>query len=176
MPKINKPRVGIKMDMTPMVDVGFLLLTFFMLTTQFRPPEDVQVDIPSSHSEIKLPEKDVMLIAIDKDSRIFLGMDAQRVRQRVFSEFVNNHWNDYSNELKHRYDSPERMALLAPSIEVTKEELPNLLIKARTTNPKLRTVIKGDVEAEYGVTQDIMDILQKTNITRFNLVTDLERN
>jgi biopolymer transport protein ExbD len=68
------------------------------------------------------------------------------------------------------------MALLAPSIEVTKEELPNLLIKARTTNPKLRTVIKGDVEAEYGVTQDVMDILQKTNITRFNLVTDLERN
>ncbi|MEK7263993.1 MAG: biopolymer transporter ExbD [Bacteroidota bacterium] len=176
MPKINKPRVGIKMDMTPMVDVGFLLLTFFMLTTQFRPPEDVQVDIPSSHSEIKLPEKDVMLIAIDKDSRIFLGMDAQKVRERVFLEFVTNHWNNYSDELKRRYETPDRMALLAPSIEVTKEELPNLLIKARTTNPKLRTVIKGDVEAEYGVTQDVMDILQKTNITRFNLVTDLERN
>jgi biopolymer transport protein ExbD len=42
-------------------------------------------------------------------------------------------------------------------------------------NPKLRTVIKGDREAEYGVVEDIMDILQKTQITRFNLVTDLAR-
>ena len=60
MPKIKKGRIGIKIDMTPMVDVAFLLLTFFMLTTQFRPPEDVSVIIPSSHSAIKLPETDVM--------------------------------------------------------------------------------------------------------------------
>ncbi|MBM4165454.1 MAG: biopolymer transporter ExbD [Ignavibacteria bacterium] len=176
MPKIKKARIGVKLDMTPMVDVAFLLLTFFMLTTQFRPPEDIQVDIPTSHSVIKLPEIDVMTVSIDKDSRIFLGVDAQRVRQKVFSEFVNNRWNNFPNELKKRYLTPENMATLAPSFEVTKDELPNLLIKARTANPKLRTIIKGDQDAEYGVTQDVMDILQKTNITRFNLVTDLEKN
>ncbi|MBI3195840.1 MAG: biopolymer transporter ExbD, partial [Ignavibacteriae bacterium] len=42
-------------------------------------------------------------------------------------------------------------------------------------NPKLRTVVKGDVDAEYGITEDVMDVLQKTNITRFNLITDLEK-
>jgi len=42
-------------------------------------------------------------------------------------------------------------------------------------NPKLRTVIKGDKDADYGIAQDVMDILQKTKITRFNLVTNLER-
>ncbi|MGH7454076.1 MAG: ExbD/TolR family protein, partial [bacterium] len=45
MPKIKKARVGIKLDMTPMVDVAFLLLTFFMLTTQFKPTEDVTVEL-----------------------------------------------------------------------------------------------------------------------------------
>ncbi|MBS4029697.1 MAG: biopolymer transporter ExbD [Ignavibacteriales bacterium] len=176
MPKIKKSRIGVKLDMTPMVDVAFLLLTFFMLTTQFKPPEDVQVEIPSSHSVFKLPENDVMIVSIDKDSRIFLGVDAQRVRQRVFSEFAAAHWNDFPLELQKRYGTPENMALLSPSMQVTKEELPNLLVKARTSNPKLRTIIKGDKDAEYGVTQDVMDILQKTNITRFNIVTDLEKN
>ena len=49
----------------------------------------------------------------------------------------------------------------------------NYLIQARTANPKLRTVIKGDRESEYGIAEDVMDILQKTQITRFNIVTDL---
>jgi biopolymer transport protein ExbD len=176
MPKIKKARLGVKLDMTPMVDVAFLLLTFFMLTTQFKPPEDIQVDIPSSHSTFKLPDIDVMTVSIDKESRIFLGLDAQRVRQKVFTEIVNNHWNEFPLEIKQRYGTPENMAILSPSIQVTKEELPNLLVKARTSNPKLRTIIKGDKEAEYGVTQDVMDILQKTNITRFNIVTDFEKN
>ena len=43
MPKIKQARVAIRIDMTPMVDVAFLLLTFFMLTTQFRPPEDMTI-------------------------------------------------------------------------------------------------------------------------------------
>ena len=47
---------------------------------------------------------------------------------------------------------------------------------ARIANPRLRTVVKGDQKADYGVAEDVMNILQKTNITRFNLVTDLENN
>lgn len=176
MPKFKKPRVGIKIDMTPMVDVGFLLLTFFMLTTQFRPPEEFQVILPSSHSAFKLPESDVMMIAIDKENRIFLGVDSKPVRLKVFSDYVTRHWNEYPIETQNRYGSPENMAALSPSLQVTKEELPNLLIQARIANPKLRTVIKGDKDAEYGLTEDVMDILQKAQITRFNLVTDLEHD
>jgi biopolymer transport protein ExbD len=153
MPKIKKGRVGIKLDMTPMVDVAFLLLTFFMLTTQFKPPEDVTVELPTSHSAFKLPESDVMMITIAKDGRIFLGLDAQNLRMKLFGE-------------------EGRRKL---SFEVKKEELANLLIQARISNPRLRTVVKGDRGAPFGPVEDVMSILQKTNITRFNLVTDLER-
>ena len=48
-------------------------------------------------------------------------------------------------------------------------------MQARTANPKLRTVFKGDRDADYGIAEDVMDVLQRTNITRFNLVTDLAR-
>lgn len=153
MPKIKKRRVGIVLDMTPMVDVAFLLLTFFMLTTQFKPPEDVTVELPTSHSAIKLPESDVMMITVNKDGQIFLGVDSQALRERLFGT-------------EGRYKA---------SLEVTKNDLPNLLIQARIANPRLRTVVKGDRGAPFGPVEDVMSILQKTNITRFNLVTDLER-
>lgn len=152
MPKIKPKRQGVLIDMTPLVDVAFLLLTFFMLTTQFKPPEEVQIELPSSHSEFKLPESDVMTLSLSKDGRIFLGLDSQRLRGRLFGK---------ENELK-------------ASIEVPKDRLADMLIQARTANPKLRTVIKGDKDADYGLAEDVMDILQKTKITRFNLVTNLD--
>ena len=154
MPKVKRKRYGVLIDMTPLVDVAFLLLTFFMLTTQFKPPEEVSITLPSSHSEFKLPESDVMTINIAEDGRIFLGLDSQILRGRLFGK---------ENELK-------------ASILVEKDQLGNLLVQARTMNPKLRTVIKGDRNSDYGVTEDVMDILLKTQITRFSLVTNLAAN
>lgn len=153
MPRIKPKRYGVLIDMTPLVDVAFLLLTFFMLTTQFKPPEEVQIELPSSNSQFKLPESDVMTLTLAKDGRIFLGLDSQILRGRLFGK---------ENELK-------------ASIQVPKERLADYLVQARTANPKLRTVIKGDKQTEYGVVEDVMDILQKTKITRFNLVTNLAK-
>lgn len=154
MPKFKPNRQGVRIDMTPLVDVAFLLLTFFMLTTQFKPTEEVTIVLPASHSEFKLPETDVMTVNIAEDGRIFLGLDSQHLRKRLFGA---------ENELK-------------ASVQVDKSQLGNYLVQARTQNPRLRTVIKGDRGTEYGVVEDVMDILQKTQITRFNLVTDLARS
>ena len=153
MPKHKKGRVGIRMDMTPLVDVAFLLLTFFMLTTQFKPPEEVSVILPSSHSAFKLPESDVMMITINEAGEIWLGVDQQRLMARLFGQ----------------------EAFDKAAVQVTKENLGNILIQARISNPKLRTVLKGDRKAPYGPVEDVMDVLQQTKITRFNLVTDLEK-
>lgn len=154
MPKFKKGRVGVKMDMTPMVDVAFLLLTFFMLTTQFKPQEDVQVILPSSTSKFKLPESDVMMITVNKEGKLFLGVDSPSLRAKLFGE----------------------SARAKAEVEIPKEALGNLLIQARINNPKLRTVIKGDKLAPYGPIEDVLNTLQKAQITRFNLITDLERS
>ena len=73
-------RVGIKIDMTPMVDVAFLLLIFFMSTSQFDPPQKVPITLPDSHSNLKVPESDVMVLGIDKESRLYwqLGKNPQQ--------------------------------------------------------------------------------------------------
>jgi len=152
MAKVKSKRVAIRIDMTPMVDVAFLLLTFFMLTTQFRPPEEVTVELPSSHSAFKVPDADIIIISVSKEGRIFMGLDSQVLRARLFGE---------ENKLR-------------AGIEVEPKDLATLLIQARIANPKLRTVVKGDKDSPYGPLEDVMNILQQVRITRFNLVTELE--
>ncbi len=148
----KKSHSSVIIDMTPLVDVCMLLLTFFMLTTQFRPPTEAEVILPSSHSAFELPQSNVMTVTLSKDERIFLEFENQKDRVNIFGE-----------EYKLRQGS-----------EVEKDALANLLIKARIGNPKLITVIRGDKETPYGLVEDVMDILQKTKITRFSLVTELE--
>ena len=94
-----------------------------------------------------------MLVTISKDDRVFLGFDSPRMMGKIFGD---------ENRLR-------------TSVEVQTKDLANLLVQARIANPGLFTVVKGDKDAGYGVTEDVMNILQKTNITRFNLVTDLAK-
>lgn len=154
MPRIRPKRQGVLIDMTPLVDVAFLLLTFFMLTTTFKPPEEVTIDLPTSNSAIKIPTANVITLSLSKDGRIFMDVDSQRLRGKLFGQ---------QNENK-------------AGVEVPKEKLGEYLIQARTSNPRLVTVIKGDKGAEFGIAQDVMDVLQKARITRFNLLTNLENN
>jgi biopolymer transport protein ExbD len=148
-----KSRPSIFIDMTPMVDVCMLLLTFFMLTTQFRPPSEAEVTLPLSHAAFKLPESNVMTVWVTKDEKLFLGVDAQQLRVRIFGE---------ENKL--------RPSVLIPD----KQTLADLMMRARIANPKLRTVIRGDKDTPYGVVEDVMNVLQQVKITRFSLVTELE--
>ena len=152
MPHLKKKRVSVRIDMTPLVDVAFLLLTFFMMTTTFKPVEDVEVIIPTSHSEIKLPESNTMLLYVDKAGNLYMGFDSQTMMEKMFG-----------TQYKYKQSSP-----------IKKEILGETLMKARISNPKLRTVIKADASAEYGVIQDVMDILDQVKITRFNMVTSYE--
>lgn len=154
MPAVKKKRMSIAIDMTPLVDVAFLLLTFFMLTTKFRPQEDVTVSLPASHAKAKMPETDVITITFSPDGKYYFGLDSQQLRAQLFGE---------RNKLK-------------PSIPVTLEELTDLAQQARSANPKLRTIIKGDRSGPYGPAEDVMNALQKAQIARFELVTTTESN
>ncbi len=138
-------RIGISIDMTPMVDIAFLLLIFFMATTVFKPPEKDQISLPESNSEAKAPESDVITIAVTK-------LPSLRVIWRQRGEEVNRE--------------------LTP--DAVKTELGAVLSTARRANPAARMIVKMDKDAPYGVMADMMEALQEAKAPRFNVQTDLE--
>jgi len=83
-PKISRKSTWV--DMTAMCDVAFLLLSFFILATKFKPAEAVPVNIPSSVSSKVAPEKDVVLVTLTKDGKVFLAMDDNAKKAQVISE------------------------------------------------------------------------------------------
>src|ERR1044071_935583 len=98
MSKVKVPKSSISMDMTPMVDMAFLLVTFFILTTKFRPDEPVQVVTPSSTSTATPPEKGLAIITVSDDGRIFFDLDNQNARRLLIQKMGDSYGITFSKD------------------------------------------------------------------------------
>ena len=108
MSKVKIPRKSTVVDMTAMTDVAFLLLTFFMLATKFKPDEPVTVTTPSSISEIKLPETDILLLTIDKDSKVYFSMDGDQNRITLLEKMADKYKVSFTPEQKKAFSLFDR--------------------------------------------------------------------
>ncbi len=103
MAKIKMPRSNPRMDMTPLVDLGFLLVTFFMLTAQFRPEEAVVVDTPSSRSQSPIPTENLMTVIVDSAGREFWDFTDKKVRREVIKEMGVRYKMDFDADQTQRF-------------------------------------------------------------------------
>lgn len=201
MPKVKMPRKSTNVDMTAMCDVAFLLLTFFMLATKFKPDEPVTVVTPNSISEIPIPDADIMLITIDNKGRIFFSVDNKNVRRSLIEDV---------NEYKGLNLTPQEMTNFAVGASVgvpfnqlksylsaapedqkdfdkstagipvdtintsDQNELAAWIRMARNNNPKLRIAIKADGDANYPEIKKVIKTLENWKIFKFNLITGLK--
>src|SRR3982751_4467342 len=78
MPSVKIPRKSSDTDMTPFVDVAFLILSFFMLATKFKPPEPVTITTPHSVSSDKLKEQDAVLVEFDSTGKVYFAMNTKK--------------------------------------------------------------------------------------------------
>jgi len=97
MPKIKMPKSTPSIDMTPMVDLAFLLVTFFMLAASFRSSEPVEVDVPSSISDKIIPEN-VVLVTIDRGGRVFFNMSDPEGRRELLMNMAGKYKVGFSEE------------------------------------------------------------------------------
>jgi biopolymer transport protein ExbD len=73
----KKKRSRISIDMTPFVDIAFLLLIFFMVTTVFRLPQAMELNLPEEHAEARVAESNVVILYVYNDGEMVfrLGND-----------------------------------------------------------------------------------------------------
>lgn len=171
MAKIKMKRHGFALDMTPLVDVGFLLLTFFMLTAKFKSQtnEDLQISLPIAQADTaKLPDVNIAMITMGfdisqggSDTVLFFGVANEKDRAAVYEPLQLNIPKDELH--KHA------------QVQVDMARLDIAVRQARMQAPGMRYAIEADSSISYGMVDDVMRIMQKYNATRFNLVTTIKR-
>ena len=202
MPKVKPHRTSPSLDMTPMVDLAFLLVTFFMLTTQFRPDEAVVVDPPSSTSDLHAPDSDILTLTVDDKKRVFFGYDKAPIKEAALKAVAAKYGVTFTPTQVKQFslmpnfgvpigqlasyldrNTEERKALNPKLPGVPYDSLNNQMIdwvmEARKANAALfhkptYLVIKGDGNADVKTVQTVIKELQEKDINRFNLQTSLE--
>lgn len=185
-----------KLDMNPMVDLAFLLVTFFMLTTTFKASEPFEIVNPSATSEVKLPSKDILTISFDVEGRIFVDLDNMFLRGRWLN-FMANQYNLTFTEAEIQAfslmnsvgvpmvemkdflekDAMGRSKYYQQGIPISQDnnELRQWILYARAVNPMIRITINGDENAHFKYVDAVIKTLTGLKIHRFNLITDKEK-
>jgi biopolymer transport protein ExbD len=184
-------------DMTPMVDLAFLLVTFFMLTATAIPDEPVAVDTPSSVSIVKMPETDVITLTVDKEGRVFFNLDGQYTRGALLDNMAERYAVSFTPQEKRSFvvmssvgvpmanlkqflalDPEKRKSVVQPGIPVdsARNELVDWINQSRKANRNVRIAVKGDSDADYKTIKNVVNTLvDKNNIKKFNLITNMEK-
>ncbi|WNJ16701.1 biopolymer transporter ExbD [Pontibacter sp. G13] len=205
----KKPKRGAPaIDMTAMVDVAFLLLTFFILTTtSFREEAKVEVDMPSSISKTEIPATKLCTISISNEGKVFVGYSDIATREAVLKRFAAEKFEEGSGDgfteegaryfstlqdfgvphekfkawlngetefslgdFPHDGISPE----VTDSTAMTGNDLKDWIRWGRMADQRMRFAIKGDMEADYPVVENVISSLQDWDVNQFSLITTME--
>ncbi len=203
MPSVKMPRKSTDTDMTPFVDIAFLILSFFIMATKFKPPEPVQITTPNSVSAKELPTDDAVLVIIDSTNRVFFSvlseknksipdqviqkLNTMRTLNLTPAQMANfrktNAVGVPFTSLGSLLDVPadDQGKVTQPGIPVL-DTLDNQLVwwisaakeVFRDNQRPLKYLIKGDGGSKYPAFEAVIAALKKNDEFKYNLVTSLE--
>ncbi len=201
MPSVKIPKKSTDTDMTPFVDIAFLILSFFMLATKFKPPEIVPIKTPGSVISQKMPANNAVLISFDSANRVFfsvLSENDQGVFQQIIQDLnTSKNLNLTPGEMANfsktymigvpfgglkqllALDPKDQKNLKQPGIPVM-DSASNELVwwiseaKKAFAGKKLVFLIKGDSQSKYPTFDAIVSALKRNEEFKYNLVTSLE--
>ncbi len=140
--KRPKRRISIRIDMTPMVDIAFLLLIFYMVTTVFSMPQAMEINLPPEQEieqQVEVKESNLLTIRVDEESRFWWNM--KRVGVDNLPKLLPTH-----------PDTPDTVAY-----KFYPDTLRGLLMARNRENPKLNTLVKIHRDGTYADMVNILD-------------------
>ncbi len=182
--------------MNPMVDMAFLLVSFFMLTTTFKTAEPIIIDKVHSQSQLKVPETNVVMITVGEEGRVFFTIDGKFARKKLLRLMGEQYGIDFSQRAQDEFAllssigmpveqlddflalrPQEREEIDQPGIpcDTARNELTNWVILSRVANPRARIAINADKDTPYPRVDRVIQTLLNSKIYRFNLMTELEK-
>jgi biopolymer transport protein ExbD len=201
MPHVKIAKKSTATDMTPFVDIAFLILSFFIMATKFKPPEPVPVTTPNSVSAKILAEQNALLITIDKDSKVYINVNAKKDQSKLNTviEGINASRNlglspaemqSFTKapiigvpfaSLKSYLDMPkaQQEKVIQPGIPVL-DTLNNELVwwvsetKKAFAGDKLIYLIKGDNNSKFPTFEGVVNAMRKNEEFKYNLITSQE--
>lgn len=161
-----------RIDMTPMVDLAFLLLTFFILTTTMYKPSTLQLTFPVPPEEDQPKELDkvnnALTLFLTKADRILYYKDAFKAGETQLS--VTN-FKDVRKMLvemnKSTFDRINDLARQFNEKKITEEVFDSLKNEAQKKKEALYVIIKPEQEARYRNMIDIVDEMDITGIGKY---------
>ncbi len=192
----RKGRPGIVLDMTPMVDIGFLLVIFFMTTTRFREPQAIEINLPPEVQDTtavkKLPQSNVLTINIMGDGVILQNMAAD-VPVPVQVDSIDNLVSKLKLDNIKRQEKPHidgRTGVLYESGPEFIQRYNDFLAKIKGKEKdadvrhlldslnkvrdekicRLTVLIKVNRESSYNNVVTIMDAVQQNQVARFSIL------
>lgn len=196
MARVKPKRRGPSMDLTAMSDMAWLLLSFFILTSNFRDPETVAVVTPTSVSNEKMAEENMMIAKIDGKGNFLMSFEEddriptlERMGDKYGVKFTDAEKKAFKSlpefgvpmaEMRQFLNLPsDKQATYNPGIPLdtiggTKIEVVDWIFEAKETNPDLFLAIKGDETSEYAKFKTLIKQLQSKNMNKFQLITSQE--
>ncbi|WP_153796557.1 ExbD/TolR family protein [Foetidibacter luteolus] len=198
-PKIARKSTNI--DMTAMCDVAFLLLSFFILTTKFKPSEAVPVNTPNSVAAKVAPEKDIVMISLNNEGKVFIstgdGAADKDKKEQILQSINNSKGLGLTDaEIKALVKAPfigVPFTQLAGQAKLPTEQmnakLPGIPVQDSTNNQmidwmravaevyagtKPNLLLKGDNVAKYPAFKNIITAFKKNDLMKFQMVTNPE--
>ncbi|WP_312557029.1 biopolymer transporter ExbD [Empedobacter brevis] len=196
MARVKPKRRGPSMDLTAMSDMAWLLLTFFILTSNFREPEVVPVVTPTSVSNQKMASENMMIIKIDDKGKFLFGLEEkdripalERMGEKYGVKFTDAEKNTFKsivefgvpmNEMRNYLNQPaDKQQKYHPGIPLDtipnkNQELIDWVFEAKEVNPDIFLAIRGDKKSEYKQFKTLIAQLQAKNMNKFQLITSQE--
>ena len=198
MPKVKIAKKSTDTDMTPFVDIAFLILSFFIMATKFKPAEAVPIVTPNSVSSQKLPENDAVMISIDKDDKVYFSIMSQKDPQKAYdiikaaaqarnipitdaqaAQYFSGDmigvpfaklgsYLDLPTEQKKQYVQEG-----IPVKDSANNELYYWVAATRSvfSGNVVKWLVKGDGDSKYPAFKAVIDALKKNDEQKYNLVT-----